>query len=260
MIRRALSAIVAAALALTAAGCASLPIVGEEDTSAEALALLERAGAAMDEVESMAFTVRIAGDMDGQRLALHLAGGGYLTGERAGEMTFTLSADAPGLGLPATAIRAVIAGDRVAIDTGSGWEVMPVGTVTPGQLELLESGFGQLDLARYLSDLAVERSTTFLGEPVTKIGATVGLRDLLGELLGQAGDSLGALGIPGLPEDALDALGDLRVVVYVSDTTGLVKAVHESLELAQDGHTLALDVDLVVDAVNAPVEIPDSPL
>lgn len=260
MVRRALSALVTAVLALAAAGCASLPLVGQEDTSAEALALLERARASMEDVESIAFTMRIAGDLDGQRLAVLLKGAGYVSGEREGELALTLDADAPGLGVPAMTVRAVVQGDRVAVDTGSGWQVLPGGTVEPEQLELLDSGFGQLDIAGYVSNLSVERSTTFLGEPVTKLGATLRTRDLLESMLGQIGEGLGSLGVADPSGEILDSLGDLRVVIYVSDVTGLVKAVHESIEISQDGHTLALDVDLVVDSVNQPVELPDTPL
>lgn len=260
MVGRTLSVVVAAVLALGAAGCASLPLIGEEDTSAEALGMLERAQAAMEGVESIAFTMKLAGDMDGQRLSLRLKGGAYVAGERAGEMAFTLHADAPSLGVPALTMQAVAKDGSIAIDSGEGWQVLPGETIEPKDLELLGSGFGQLDIAAYVTGLSVERSTTFLGEPVTKLGATLKMRDLLGAALAQAADELGSLGLADLPDEVLGSLGDMRVVIYVSETTGLIKAVHESFTIEQDGHALALTVDLVVDSVNEAIELPDAPL
>lgn len=260
MVRRALSVVVAAVLALGAAGCASLPLIGEEDTSAEARGILERAQAAMEEVESIAFTMKLAGDLDGQRLSLRLKGGAYVAGERAGDMTFSLRVDAPSLGVPAMTMQAVAEGGSVAIDSGDGWQVLPGEAIDPQELELLGSGFGQLDVAAYVTDLSVERSTTFLSEPVTKLGATLRMRDLLDTAFAQASDSLGSLGLSDLPDEVIGSLGDMRVVIYVSETTGLIKAIHESFTVEQDGHALALTVDLVVDSVNEPIELPDAPL
>jgi hypothetical protein len=122
----------------------------------------------------------------------------------------------------------------------------------------LQDRLSGYDVARYLDDVTVERHKTFLGEQVTKISGTIGAEDLLNQILGRLG---------GLPGSGLDAtsladlygtveLGDIRAAVYVSEADDLVRAVHLEFVLTGEGQTAAFEVDLALQSVNEPVEIP----
>jgi hypothetical protein len=255
MVRRALTVLVAALVALAAAGCGGVPgLGGDGGSSSEAEALLAQADKALAGVESMSFTMRMSGDVDGQAFAMSMHGGGYVQGERAGDMVFDLAVEGAGVS-PVTA-RMVMRGGRLYLNSGQGWQAMPGVALSPAQLQELNGKWGPLDVAQYVKDVRVEHDTTFLGEPVTKIVGRLEAKDFLKAMFGQLGDSFGAYGLAAPPEDVLASIGDIRFVVYVSDATHLVRAVHESLTLTQQGHEMSLTVDAAVDGVNEPVDIP----
>jgi hypothetical protein len=255
MLRRAVTALAAAAFAILAAGCSGVPGLSGGDSSSEAEALLARADSALAQVESMSFTMKMKGDVDGQEFVLTMRGGGYLRGEQIGDMAFDMTIESAGV--QAGNVRMVMRDGSMHLNTGGGWRQLPGVELSAQQLEELNGRWGPLDVARYVQDVRVEGDTTFLGEPVTKIVGRVNAKDFLKAMFGQLGDSLGSLGMTEVPDDVLEGFGDIRFVIYVSRTTHLVRAVHEAMTFEQDGHELTLSADVVVDRINEPVEIPE---
>lgn len=255
MARRAITLLAAVCVALLSAGCGSIPGLGDGGgSSSKAEALLAEADQALADVQSMTFTMRMQGDVDGQQISMTMRGGGYVQGERVGDMFFDMSMQG-GSGESGSAQMVMRAG-RLYVNAGRGWQELPGVALSKQQLQELNGKWGPLDVAQYVKDVRVEENTTFLGDPVTKIVGRLDAKDFLKAMFGQLGDSLGGLGMTEPPEDVLAAIGDIRFVIYVSDTTHLVKAVHESLTVSQDGHEMALTVDVAVDGVNEPVDIP----
>ncbi|HLM93391.1 MAG TPA: hypothetical protein VK273_06245 [Gaiellaceae bacterium] len=56
--------------------------------------------------------------------------------------------------------------------------------------------------------------------------------------------------------DASDVLGDIRAVLYVSQTTQLPMRTLIDMPMKIAGQTIVMHIDLVITAVNRPVAIP----
>jgi len=255
MVRRALTVLAVALAAALSAGCASLPVIGDGSagTAAEAQSILERANAAAAELESMSMQMRMHGSVAGEEFTMTMRGGSYLRGDRIGDGVYEAALEGAGLG--AVSYRMVLLDGAIWADMGTGWTALPGPGLTDEQLQELSAS--PLDVVDIVRDIRVEKNTTFLGEPVTKIAATISAQDALDAVFGQLGDDLGSLGVTALPEDVLDGLGDIRVVIYVSDETGLVRAVHEELSLELEGQSMSMTLDLTVTGVDEEIAIPD---
>ncbi len=249
MFRRALTAILVTAAALFVAGCAGL-------TSAdgrEASALLEQANAAQAELESMTFRMNLSGEAAGQGFTMKFDGGGYLKGEQAGDFFMQGSMEAPGV--PSTSFELVLRSGRMWMGLGGQWQEIPVPADALEQNGQLENQLANLDFSQFVTDVEVERDTTFLGEPVTKVVGVIDTSGMFDSLLGQLGPLGGSFGTP-LPQDFQDALGDTRVVIYVSEATHLVQAARVTLSMDYQGETMTMKLDYYLTGANQPVEIP----
>jgi len=249
MIRRVLTATFVVIAALLVAGCAGL-------TSAdgrEASRLLQDAHAAQADLESMTFRMNLSGEASGQSFTMRFDGGGYLKGEQAGDFFMQGSMEAPGV--QATDFKLVMRGGRMWMGLGGQWQEMAVPGGTLQSDAQLESQLADLDFSRFVTDVAVERDTTFLGESVTKVVGVIDTSGMLDSLVGQLAPLGGSFGTA-LPQDFKDALGDTRVVIYVSEETHLVQAARITLSLEYQGETMSLTLDYYLTGANQPVEIP----
>jgi len=247
MVKRLLTVLAAVGL-LTVAGCAA----GQE--GAEAEELLRQANEAQAEVGSMTFSMNVVGAAAGESFTMQMNGGAYLKGEKQGDMVVHASMTAPNS--PAMSFQLVSRNGAMYVQANGTWQKLPAG-MAEAQTEQLEQQLAGFDVTKYVTDVAVEEGTTFLGEPVTKIGGTIDTKGLLDDLFGQ----LGAAGVPGglgatPTQQALDALGPVRAVLYISDVTHLVKAVRLSFEVEAEGQTGTFEVNYALRSVNEPVEIP----
>lgn len=243
--RRVLLAVVALAIALTGAGCATVD-------GRRAGELLEQAQAAQAALQSMTFRMRVTGEMAGQTFAMTMDGGGYLQGEQAGDMV--MQGVVEGAGVAPTSFSAIIRDGRAYAGFGGVWTEMPVPVGTEATAQL-ESQLAAFDFTQHVTDVAIDETTVFLGEPVTKIVGVIDTAGLINALSGQFG-GLSDLGGAGLPADFADGLGDTRIVVYISDETHYVRAAHMSFSLEQQGQTMTMDVDYSLRSVNESIEIP----
>lgn len=254
MPRRVLNAVAAVAAALSLAGCAVLT----SGDAAEAERVLEQATAAQEELESVTFGVRVQLALDGQTFNVRLDGGGYLKGEQAGDFVMQASADIPGA--PMSEFGIVSRRSRLFVALNGVWEELPLPADAAAQDAALQAQLAGFDFSRYVKDVRVERATTFLGEPVTKIVGVIDTAGLVEGLFSQLGDLtfLGASPVP--TGDLAEGLGDTRAVLYVSDATHLVRAALITMELEAEGETVEMRVDYALKSVDEPVEIPTPPI
>ena len=247
MVKRLLTVLAAVGL-LTVAGCAA----GQD--GAEAQELLRQATEAQADVGSMTFSMNVVGAAGGQQFTMQMSGGGYLKGEKEGDMVMRASMVAPNM--PATNFEFVSRKGAVYVNLNGTWQKIP-GGMGETQAEQLEQQLAGFDFTKYVTEVAVEEGTTFLGEPVTKIEGTIDTKGLIGGLFGQLGAAGGQNGV-GIapPQEALDALGPVRAVLYISDVTHLVKAVRLAFDVDFQGETGTFEMNYALRSVNEPVEIP----
>lgn len=258
-LRRTLTVLAALLAGVAAAGCASLPGTSAEDAAA-AKETLERASAAMETIESLRFSLVATGEANGEQFSMRMQGGGYVKGKHAGDMALDGTIEAPGI--PAMSIELISRDGTMYVNMGSGWQSMPGTTAgldggNDGGAGL-ESSLAGFDLTQYVRDVRVERHTTFLGEPVTKIVGTIDTQALISGMFDQLGTNLSALG-PAASTDALEGLGDVHAELYVSETTDYLRAAHVSLTLEQDGQTATIDLTFTLLDVNEKIPLPKAP-
>jgi hypothetical protein len=257
MIRRALIATVALLAAVTASGCAALPI-GSSGEAADAASILQRADEASKNIDSLSFFMTMKGDVASQNFTILVHGGAYVKGDQAGDIAMRMTMLGAGLPSGSGDMQVVVRNGVGYLELGGTWQRIPGLTLSPDQLSQSQDALGALAIVKYVKDVHVESNTLFLGEPVTKIAAKIDAKNLLKSMLGDLNDSLGQAGAGSASQfdDVLNGLGDVRVVIYVSDTTNLVRAVHEDLDMKVDGQTAHMDLDMSVVGVNEPVDVP----
>jgi hypothetical protein len=257
MVRRLVSLFAALALLAVVGGCAAAGPDGPE-----ALAILEQASEAQKNLESVAFDMTITGTAAGETFDMTLNGGGYLKGEREGDMVMRLSMAVPGM--PATNMAIVSLDDRLYGNLDGTWQEFPaaaLGAGVTGDTGALEQALAGFDYTKYVSDVVVDKEGSFLGEPVTKIVGTIALQDLMNGVFSQLGSSSELSGLGGLASteslfQGVD-LSDIRAAIYVSDVTHLIRAVHMEFGLEVEGQQADFQIDLSIRSVNEPVEIPE---
>jgi hypothetical protein len=250
MVKRTLALFAAFGL-LVVAGCAA----GKD--GAEAQQLLEKATDAQEQIESMTFSMNVVGEAAGEAFTMQMSGGGYLKGEQEGDMVVRASLTAPSV--PATSFEMIARDGSIFMNLGGSWQEIPGGTgqLETEQLEQFEQQLAGFNFAKYVTNVSVEKGTTFLGEPVTKVVGTIDTQGLLGGVFDQLGSAAGGLGGGfAAPQEALDALGDIRAVLYISDASNLVTAARMAFAVDLEGETADFEVNYALRSVNEPVEIP----
>jgi hypothetical protein len=256
MLRRLATLLAALALLACVGGCAAL---GEGSDGVEAAAILERATKAQESIESLSFAMTMSGEAAGETFSMQLDGGGYVKGDREGDMVMRMSMS--GAGMPAMRVQMVSLDGRAFANMGGSWQEIPgglgdIGAAGQAQLEQQLKG---LDLTRYIKDVEVEKGTTFLGEPVTKIVGTIAVEDMMTGMFDQLGAAAGGVGGLSDPSQLFEQIDidDVRAAIYVSDVTNLVRAAHMDFAIDVDGQKATFDVDLSIDSVNESIEIPE---
>ena len=150
MFRRLVTLLAALALLASVGGCAAL---SEGADGIEAAAILERATKAQESVESMSFAMTMRGEAAGETFSMQLDGGGYVKGDREGDMVMRMST--AGAGMPAMQVQMVALEGRAFTNMGGSWQELPgglgeVGGAAQAQLEQQLEG---LDLTRYVTDV-----------------------------------------------------------------------------------------------------------
>ena len=236
--RRVLALALIAFAAAVPAGCSGV------DTQ-QAQSVLDESTTAMANVRSVSFAMRMwtSGGPDGSDFTVLMHGGGYEKGKRAGEAYVTLSStDVPGLG----AMTIVIRRDVLYVKAAGRWARVPApaGQASADPL----AGF---DLTKYVTNVRVDEGVLVDGEPMARITGVIDTSAALNGLLG----TLGGTGAAGLG-DASDVLGDIRAVLYASETTHLPMRTLVDLPMKVGDQKIVMHMDIVLTGVNKPVAIP----
>jgi hypothetical protein len=211
----------------------------------KAQGILDQSTTAMADVKSVSFAMRMwtSGGLAGTDFTVIMHGGGYQKGKRAGESYATLNAsDAPGLG----AMTIVIRDNVLYVEAGGSWSRVPAPANQAAADPL--AGF---DITKYVTDVRVDEGATVGGEPMDRITGVIDTSAALSGILG----TLGGTGTSDLG-DASDVLGDIRAVLYVSQTTHLPMRTLVDMPMKIAGQSIVMHIDLVITGVNKRVAIP----
>jgi hypothetical protein len=254
MLRRLVTLLAALALLSGVSGCAALTEGGD---AVEAASILERATKAQDGVKSMTFAMTMSGEAAGQSFSMQLDGGGYMKGERKGDMVMRMTMSSANVA--PMRFQMVSLNGRAFVNLNGRWQKLPGALAEAGTQAQIEQGLSGFDVSKYVTDIEVEKGTTFLGEPVTKIVGTIAIEDLMHGVFDQLGSAAGGLGGTSDPSQLFSQIDvdDVRAVLYVSDVTNLVRAVHMELTMTVQGQQATFDIDMSIDSVNEPVDIPE---
>ncbi len=185
--------------------------------------------------------------------ALDVEGGLYARGKRAGDMF----AEATVEGVPDASFSVVVRDGATFVRQAAGpWARMPAaGQGAVGPAGDADDPFGGFDLSPYVRDVSVREGQELRGERVTKVAGVLDTRALADGILAQMGPLAGA------PDGSLPRpsgeLGDVRVAVWISETTHRVKALLVDVAAKEaDGPTTEVHLALAFKRVNKPVAIP----
>jgi len=231
------------ALMVSAAAVATTGCSGVDAQKAQGL--LDEATTATAGLKSLSFSMRMwtSGGSAESDFTVLMHGGGYQKGKRAGDSYATLNAsEVPGLGSVTVVIRRNVAYVKAA----GSWSRVP-GPASQAAVDPL-AGF---DITKYVTDVRVEEGVSVGGEPMDRITGVIDSSAALNGLFGTVGGT-GAAGLG----DVSDVLGDIRAVLYVSQTTHLPMRTLIDMPMKIAGEKIVMHVDLVVTEVDQPVAIP----
>lgn len=223
--------------AAVASGCSGVD-------AQKAQTILDQSTTAMADVKSVSFAMRMwtSGGPAGADFTVTMQGGGYQKGKHAGESYATLSSsDVPGLG----AVTMVIRNDTLYVKAAGSWSRVPAPASRASADPL--AGF---DITRYVTDVRVDEGVMVEGEPMDRITGVIDTSAAVSGLLGTLGGAGGGIG------DVSDVLGDIRAVLYVSQTTHLPMRTLIDMPVSVVGQKITMHVDLAITGVNKRVAIP----
>jgi hypothetical protein len=224
----------------------ALPVVagcsGADAKRAELL--LAQAQAAQAAVSSESFAATLSVEAEGQELRLHVSGGTYFKGRRAGDTLLDVKVSAP-VALPFKTMRVAKIGRSAWMELDGRRTDFPASATAS---TMRTSPLGAFDVARYVKDVKVQGGQMLDGRPVTKI---VGILDTPSLLAGVSkfGSMAGATGMPNLD----GTVGDTRVVIFVDDATHMLVAALADLAFHGDAGEVKLHLDLAISGINRPV-------
>jgi hypothetical protein len=205
--------------------------------------LLQQAQDAQKSVSSESFSAHLTVAANGQNVEIGLSGGGYLKGNRAGDMIVDVKVSAP-IALPYNSVRVEKIGRSMWMEMNGKRIDFPTSAGTTTQSDTL----GALDFTRYVKDVKVQGGQVLGGKPVTKI---VGILDTTSLLQGIA--KLGSIAGGSPVPNAEGKVGDTRVVIFVDDATHLLVAALADLSFKDTTGDVKLHLDLAITGVDLPV-------
>jgi hypothetical protein len=231
--RRGLALLLVTAVAAVATGCSGAD-------AQEAQTLLAESNAAFAQVRSATFTARLTMTGGPQEFDMTMSGGGYSKGRHAGDFYVVATSDT----LPFRELTAVTRSGRMSM-TLDGTTVggVPVPPQETNPIELV-------DLQEYVKDVTVEHGKLIDGESMAKISGVIDTAAL----------TKGALaGLTGAGDSGIDfskALGDTRVVLYLSESTHLPMRGLVDVPIEVAGQKIEMHLDFAYTSYNTKVEFP----
>jgi hypothetical protein len=231
--RRGLALLLVTAVAAVAAGCSGAD-------AQEAQQLLEQSNAAFAEVRSATFTARLRMTGGPQEFDMTMSGGGYAKGRHAGEFYVVATSDT----LPFRELTAVSKSGRVSMTVdGTSLGTVPVPQQNDNPIQLV-------DLSQYVKDVTVEHGKLIDGESMAKISGVI---DTAGLAKGSLANMTG-MGESGL--DLSKALGDTRIVLYVSESTHLPMRGLVDVPIEVAGQKIEMHLDFAYTSYDTRVDFP----
>jgi hypothetical protein len=231
--RHGLAILLVTAVAAVTTGCSGAD-------AQEAQLLLEQSNVAFSQVRSATFTVRLTMTGGPQEFDMTMTGGGYAKGRHAGEFYIVATSDT----LPFRELTAVSRSGRVwmTVDgTSLGNVPVPQESANPIQL---------VDIEQYVKDVTVEHGTLIDGESMAKISGvidTAGLADgALADVTGAGGSGI----------DLSKALGDTRIVLYVSESTHLPVRGLVDVPIEVAGEKIEMHLDFAYTSYDTRIDFP----
>lgn len=204
--------------------------------------LLRLSDQALSEARSFRFAGRLWMEgPDAQKLTIVMSGGG--NAKQGGSSFVNMRADdIPGF----PEVSVVTRGSTAWMRAGGAWTRTEV---PGGQL----SGLEQFDLSPYVKDVSVQEGLVLDGEPTAKVTGVIDTSGILEGMLGQLGGLSGT--DAGLP-DVSEVLEDMRVVLYISETSYLPKRALIDMAAEVAGERIEMHMDFAITGVNEPVRVP----
>ena len=234
--RRALALVVLAACAVAASGCSG-------PDAQEAEQLLAQADAAFADVRSATFTLRFTASGGPQEVSMTVAGGGYAKGKHAGDGYALITAENIGF----DDLVFVQRDGRVTVSIDG--QRLPSVPAPKSERSPIEA----LHIARYVKDVRVEHGKLIDGEAMTKLSGVIDTASLVEQSLSAFGE---VSSLTGGGFDFSDALGDTRVVLYISDVTHLPMRGLVDIPIDADGERFELHLDFAYTSINERVVFP----
>jgi hypothetical protein len=236
--RRFYAALLILASAVLLAGCA-----GPDGQKAQSLLL--QADAAQKALTSEQFSMRMNMDAVGVKIAMQMAGGGYLKGAQAGDVYMTVTGQTPdGKSLDASVVKR---GDLVTVRSNGQTQTMSAAQAQQqlgAQFQSMVNG--GFNFAQYVKSVKVSDATLPNGDPADQI---VGILDTQG-----AANSLGKdLGLGKIAH-----LNDTRAVLTISRKTHLVTAALIDMSMDFLGKKMAISLTYGLTGANVPINFPTS--
>jgi hypothetical protein len=231
--RHGLALLLVTAVAAVTAGCSGAD-------AQEAQLLLDQSDAAFAQVRSATFTVRLRMTGGPQEFDMTISGGGYAKGRRAGEFFVIATSET----LPFRELTAVSRSGRVSMTVdGTSLGDVPVPQHDDNPIQLV-------DLSQYVKDVEVEHAKLIDGQPMVKISGVI---DTAGFAKGALADVTGAGG-SGI--DLSKALGDTRVVLYISESTHLPMRGLVDVPIEVAGEKIELHLDFAYTSYDTRIDFP----
>ena len=245
MVRRALCLLLPISAALLLSACSGAD-------AQRATELIAESHAAQAAVRSATYDARVSVSQSGKTYTFVMTGGGYLRGPRAGDQILSMQ----GEGFPvAVNMSLAITRGRAFVRANGAWQ-----SIGPaGQMTDTSSNWAGLagQLTRYVKDVDVRENQVVAGERGTMVAGVVDTAGALEALSGLDAFSRGTGGASPVFDEIRKRLSDMRVVLFISSRTHLVRTMVINLDVKLDDGTAKLQMLYSLRSVNQPVSIPN---
>lgn len=221
--------------ALAVAGCSGADAQRAQE-------LLQQSDQALQALKSYHFAGRLWVESDAGDVTLVMRGGGNT--RRGGASFVTMRAE----GIPGFPEVTVVQQARTLwIRTGGAWTRTQSPPGRPG-------GLDQFDLGPYVTDVSVDEDAVVNGEAADKVTGVLDTTAMFESLLSGLGGTppTGSVQL----DQVAEALGDTRVVLYISKTTHLPVRTLVDMSIEAEGEKADLHLDFALEPAQRPVRIP----
>ena len=246
MVRRALCLLLPTSAAFLLSACSGAD-------AQRATELLAQSQAAQAGIRSATYDARLSISQGSKTYTLVMTGGGYLKGPRAGDQVLSMQGE--GLPVPLN-VGLVMSRGRAFVRANGAWQSF---ALPSGQTNDTSSNWAGLSgqLTRYVKDVDVRENQVVAGERGTMVAGVVDTAGALKALSGLDAFSRATGGAAPIFDEVRKRFSDMRVVLFISSRTHLVRSMVINLEIKLDDGTAKIQMLYSLRSVNQPVSIPN---